>query len=61
MKIRRIYVRFEVSTAVTMKNAVFWGVTQFGDCKNKRFVGKYRLRHQVEKNLLVTTNDAPRL
>jgi hypothetical protein len=26
-------VRFEVSTAVTMKNAVFWDVTPSGSCK----------------------------
>jgi hypothetical protein len=33
------YVRFEVSTAVTMKNAVFWEVTPCGSCKNRRFGG----------------------
>jgi hypothetical protein len=32
-------VRFEVSTAVTMKNAVFWDVTPCGSCKNRRFGG----------------------
>jgi hypothetical protein len=32
-------VRFEVYTAVTMKNAVFWDVTQSGSCKNQRFGG----------------------
>jgi hypothetical protein len=26
--------RFEVSTAVTMKNAVIWDITQCGSCKN---------------------------
>jgi hypothetical protein len=31
------YVRFEVFTAVTMKNTVFWDVTQCGSCKNRRF------------------------
>jgi hypothetical protein len=30
-------VRFEVSTAVTMKNGVFWDVTSCGSCKNRRF------------------------
>jgi hypothetical protein len=27
-------VRFEVFTAVTMKNGVFWDVTPFASCKN---------------------------
>jgi hypothetical protein len=30
-------VRFEVFTAVTRKNAVFWDVTTCGSCKNRRF------------------------
>jgi hypothetical protein len=33
------YLRFEVFTAVTMKNGVFWGVTPCGSCKNRRFGG----------------------
>jgi hypothetical protein len=33
------YVRFEVFTAVTMKNGVFWDVTPRGSCKNRRFGG----------------------
>jgi hypothetical protein len=32
-------VRFEVFTAVTMKNGVFWDVTPCGSCKNRRFRG----------------------
>jgi hypothetical protein len=32
-------VRFEVFTAVTMKNGVFWDVTPCGCCKNRRFGG----------------------
>jgi hypothetical protein len=32
-------VRFEVITAVTMKNGVFWDVTPCGSCKNRRFGG----------------------
>jgi hypothetical protein len=32
-------VRFEVFTAVTMKNGVFWDVTSCGSCKNRRFRG----------------------
>jgi hypothetical protein len=31
--------RFEVFTAVTMKNDVFWDVTLCGSCKNRRFGG----------------------
>jgi hypothetical protein len=34
-----IRVRFEVFTAVTMKNGVFWDVTQCASCKNRRFGG----------------------
>jgi hypothetical protein len=34
-----IYVRFEVFTAVTMKNGVFWDVTPCGSCKDRRFGG----------------------
>jgi hypothetical protein len=36
-KIIYVCVRFEVSTAVTMKNGVFWDVTPCGSCKNQRF------------------------
>jgi hypothetical protein len=32
-------VRFEVFTAVTMKNGVFWDVTMCGSCKIRRFGG----------------------
>jgi hypothetical protein len=38
-------VRFEVFTAVTMKNGVFWVVTSCGSCKNRRFGGTWRLHH----------------
>jgi hypothetical protein len=31
------YVRSEVSTAVTMKNGVFWYVTSCGSCRNRLF------------------------
>jgi hypothetical protein len=30
---------FEVFTAVTMKNGVFWDVMQCGSCRNRRFRG----------------------
>jgi hypothetical protein len=48
--VRRCYVRFEVFTAVTMKNGVFWDVTPCGSCKNRRFGGTSRLLHQGNKN-----------
>jgi hypothetical protein len=35
------HVRFEVFTAVTMKNGVFWVVTPCGSCKNRRFGGTW--------------------
>jgi hypothetical protein len=44
------YVRFEVSTAVAMKNGVFWYVTPCGSCKNRRFGGTWRLLHKGNKN-----------
>jgi hypothetical protein len=43
-------VRFEVFTAVTMKNGVFWVVTPCGSCKNGRFGGTWPLLHQGDKN-----------
>jgi hypothetical protein len=43
-------VRFEVFTAVSMKNGVFWEVTLCDSCKNRRFGGTYRLLHQGDKN-----------
>jgi hypothetical protein len=38
------------------KNAVFWDETRRGSCKNRRFVGMYRLHHQVEKNQRARNN-----
>jgi hypothetical protein len=43
-------VGFEVFTAVTMKNGVFWVVTSCGSFKNRRFGGTWRLLHQGDKN-----------
>jgi hypothetical protein len=43
-------VRFEVFTAVTMKNGVFWVVTPCGSCKNRCFGGTWRLLHEGDKN-----------
>jgi hypothetical protein len=39
-------VRFEVFTAVTMKNAVFWDVAPCRACMNRRFGGTYCLHLQ---------------
>jgi hypothetical protein len=41
---------FEVFKAVTMKNAVFLGVTLCGSCKNRGLEEMYRLHYQREKN-----------
>jgi hypothetical protein len=43
-------VRFEVFTAMTMKNAVFWDVMPCGSYKNRCFGGMYRVHDQGEKN-----------
>jgi hypothetical protein len=44
------HVRFEVFTAVAMKNGVYWDVTPCGFCKNRRFGVTWRLLHQGDKN-----------
>jgi hypothetical protein len=45
-----LHVRFEVFTAVTMKNAVFWDVAPCRSCRlNRRFGGTYRLHLQGRK------------
>jgi hypothetical protein len=41
MKPVKPYVRFEVFTAVTMKNGVFWVVPPCGSCKNPNFEVSY--------------------
>jgi hypothetical protein len=43
------YVRFEVSTAVTMKNAVFWDMMLCRSCVNQRFGGTYHFHLQGRK------------
>jgi hypothetical protein len=48
--------RFEVFTAVTMKNYVFWDVTPCDSCKNRRFGGTYGLNPQGEKNRRARNN-----
>jgi hypothetical protein len=41
--------KFEVFTAVTVKNAVFQDVATCRSCANRRFGGTYHLRHQGRK------------
>jgi hypothetical protein len=40
---QEMYVRSEVFTAVTMKNAAFWDVTPCSSCVNRRLGGTYLL------------------
>jgi hypothetical protein len=44
-----LYIEFEVFTAVTMKNAVFWNAAPYRSCVNLRFGGTYRLHLQGRK------------
>jgi hypothetical protein len=55
-KIWTVNVRFEVFTAVTMKNGVFWVVMPCGSCKNRRFGGTWRLRQQGDKSRCTRNN-----
>jgi hypothetical protein len=43
------FVRFEVFTAATMKNAIFWDVAPCRSSVNRRFRGTYRLHLQGRK------------
>jgi hypothetical protein len=47
---RTEFVGFEVFTAVTMKNAVFWVVAPCGFIINRRFEGTCRLLLQGRRN-----------
>jgi hypothetical protein len=40
IKTALFFVRFEVFTAVTMKNGAYWDVTPCGSCKDRRLRGK---------------------
>jgi hypothetical protein len=44
-----IHERFEVFTAVTIQNAIFWDVAPCRSCVNRRFGGTYRLHIQGRK------------
>jgi hypothetical protein len=43
-----LHVRFQISTAVSTENAVFWDVTPHSSVRSDG--GTYRLHHQGEKN-----------
>jgi hypothetical protein len=43
-------VKFEVFTALIMKNGVLWDVTPCRSCRYRRFGGTWRLLHQGDKN-----------
>jgi hypothetical protein len=47
--IKSLFVRFEVFTAVSMKNVVFWDVAPCRSYMNQRFGGKYRPHLQCRK------------
>jgi hypothetical protein len=57
---RLCYVRFEVFTAVTIRNAVSWDMMPCGSCKNRSFGWTYRL-HQVGKDQWARNNAFPSL
>jgi hypothetical protein len=44
-------VRFEIFMAVTMKTAVFWGVTLCGSCKNRSFGGTSVFTKATQRNI----------
>jgi hypothetical protein len=46
-----IYVKFEVLTAVTIKNAVFWDATPFGSYIDRRFEGTLVLTIVTLRNI----------
>jgi hypothetical protein len=47
-----LFLRFEVFTAATMKNAVFWDVAPCKSLVNRRFGGTYRLHIQGRQTLI---------
>jgi hypothetical protein len=44
------YVKFEVFTSMTMKNAISWDLKPRGSFKNRLFGGTYLLHHHGNKN-----------
>jgi hypothetical protein len=55
-KINNMHVRFEVFTAVTMKNGVFLDVTPCGSCKNRR---AHLVFFRSVRRLLITATVVP--
>jgi hypothetical protein len=53
------FVRFEVFTAVTTENAIFWDATLFGFCKNLRFGETHEVFLQSVRRLIVIANVVP--
>jgi hypothetical protein len=58
-KIVIIFLEFEVFTAMTMKNAVFWDVTPRDTCKKRSSGGSSRLHHHGGKNQRARNNVSP--
>jgi hypothetical protein len=44
-----------VKVIIPLKNGVFWDVTPYDSCKNRRYGGTSRLLHQGNKNRLPVT------
>jgi hypothetical protein len=55
MKDHLAYIRLEIFTAVTKKNAIFWDVTPCSSCKNRRFEGTYSIIRVTRISQLGTT------
>jgi hypothetical protein len=53
---KRYYVRFEVFTAMIIKNIIFWDMTPCGSCKDGRFGGKCHHHYQSGKNQRAMNN-----
>jgi hypothetical protein len=48
--------RIYLYKSIYSKNGVFWDVTLWGSCKNRRFGGTWRLLHQGDKNRWTRNN-----
>jgi hypothetical protein len=56
MQKTKIYLRVEVFTTVSMKNAIFWDVISVALVRNDVLGGMYCLQHQGDKNRRATSN-----
>jgi hypothetical protein len=52
-----VHVRFEVFTAVTVKNTVIWNVAPCRSCVNRRFGGTYRLHLLASHSIQILNDD----